>query len=391
MVLGNCRLYNLYGYSKKNIVTFSNVAVTSKNIDDALIVFSELLGDNIQTLMDLKNLNKSANQKLYLVIDDTYEGLLTQSLVDEISNWNYTDVAFFSSNEKIVGKNVHFVSSHLLLEKYDGIDVPKLEWSPNLLTRSKKFLCLNRHPRLHRIKTVNLLRECGALENSFVSCAKQSYQQRRSSNTLSFDELCKITDPNKFLNQIQNQIQQPFEDPYLSQYDYKEYDMIQNILPLELDLPEKAFYGLYAKKDVPELKQCFNESYWSIITERNFFETDLYKGWTEKVLKCFAYGHPFVVVGLPHTLKTLKELGFITFAQFIDESYDNEFDNSKRFAMIKQQIQYLNSLNLNQLDVMYKSFLPILKYNFDHYKNLNKNNHISSLTNQVLQWLNVQV
>jgi hypothetical protein len=52
---------------------------------------------------------------------------------------------------------------------------------------------------------------------------------------------------------------------------------------------------------------------------------------TEKTLKCLIFGHPFVVIGTPEYLKFLKQMGFQTYGDFIDESYDSiiDFDHRK--------------------------------------------------------------
>lgn len=44
---------------------------------------------------------------------------------------------------------------------------------------------------------------------------------------------------------------------------------------------------------------------------------------TEKTYKSLMLGHPFVVYGGQHSLRKIRELGFETFGQAIDESYDN--------------------------------------------------------------------
>ena len=51
--------------------------------------------------------------------------------------------------------------------------------------------------------------------------------------------------------------------------------------------------------------------------------------------------HPFFVVGNPFTLKRLKELGFKTFSDVWDESYDNELDMKIRVGMIVEEVKKL--------------------------------------------------
>ena len=55
---------------------------------------------------------------------------------------------------------------------------------------------------------------------------------------------------------------------------------------------------------------------------------------TEKLTKPLLGMHPFILLGQPYTLKHLKDKGFETFSEVIDESYDNEVDDTIRFSKI---------------------------------------------------------
>ena len=59
--------------------------------------------------------------------------------------------------------------------------------------------------------------------------------------------------------------------------------------------------------------------------------------------------HPFFVVGNPHTLKKLKELGFKTFECIWDESYDNELDLNTRIEKIISEVKKLTNISLEEL------------------------------------------
>ena len=48
--------------------------------------------------------------------------------------------------------------------------------------------------------------------------------------------------------------------------------------------------------------------------------------------------HPFILLGQPYTLKHLKDKGFETFSEVIDESYDN------RSIMTKGLVKLLTSV-----------------------------------------------
>jgi hypothetical protein len=55
---------------------------------------------------------------------------------------------------------------------------------------------------------------------------------------------------------------------------------------------------------------------------------------SEKTIKCLITGMPFVIVATPYFLKYLAQLGFYTYGELWDESYDDELDCIKRIDKI---------------------------------------------------------
>ena len=88
---------------------------------------------------------------------------------------------------------------------------------------------------------------------------------------------------------------------------------------------------------------------------------------TEKVHKPILTAQPFVVVSSPFYLKKLKELGFKTFDNFWDESYDLEEDFTKRFEKIVDTLEYISTWSLEKCNRTYNQMIPILKHNFNVY------------------------
>ncbi len=72
-------------------------------------------------------------------------------------------------------------------------------------------------------------------------------------------------------------------------------------------------------------------------------ETDEYqRTWfTDKTAKCLATGKPFLLLGAQHSLQTLKSMGFVTFDQWIDESYDNCTLATQRIMAMIQSLKTL--------------------------------------------------
>jgi len=66
---------------------------------------------------------------------------------------------------------------------------------------------------------------------------------------------------------------------------------------------------------------------------------------SEKTIKCLITGMPFVIVATPYFLKHLKELGFHTYNEIWDESYDAELDYTKRIDKIVDLCNNLDSFD----------------------------------------------
>ena len=48
------------------------------------------------------------------------------------------------------------------------------------------------------------------------------------------------------------------------------------------------------------------------------------------------YGHPFLLVTHPGTLRHLRSIGFETFPEWFDEAYDDIDNDAERFNAIKK-------------------------------------------------------
>jgi len=104
----------------------------------------------------------------------------------------------------------------------------------------------------------------------------------------------------------------------------------------------------------------YRNSWFSVIAEshpvgRKFFLT-------EKTTKCLFAGRLFVAFAIPEFLHTMRTLGFETFGSVIDESYDYEQLDVRRYSMAFSQM-----LSLAQQDPVkvYKKIQPILDHNRD--------------------------
>ena len=107
--------------------------------------------------------------------------------------------------------------------------------------------------------------------------------------------------------------------------------------------------GKYKLNDWPDgqiFANIFEDSYFSVVTETNFYLPYSFR--TEKIYKPLKIGHPFVVAANYGFYKDLHNQGFKTFGHLIDESFDLIDDNDKRLNRIVDVVEFLCNSNLEE-------------------------------------------
>jgi len=107
---------------------------------------------------------------------------------------------------------------------------------------------------------------------------------------------------------------------------------------------------------------------------------------TEKTFKAFYFELPFIIVGLPNSYEVLKELGFETFPEFFDESFDTETDHRQRMKMIKNEIKKFLDTPLKEIDKLFwdKNIQRKIKHNKDLILHYAKNDPFNDLAYEAL-------
>jgi hypothetical protein len=133
-------------------------------------------------------------------------------------------------------------------------------------------------------------------------------------------------------------------------------DEIEKTLPLILDDPTRPvnLTSLFAS-----IVTYYQSSLISIVTETNFEgseESDIFN--TEKIFKPMIHRHPFILVGPYKTLEHLKNMGYKTFSEFWDESYDDIEDPTERLLKIVELCKSINEWSdLEKKMFFYKSMI----------------------------------
>lgn len=226
----------------------------------------------------------------------------------------------------------------------------------------KKFLSLNGFYRQHRAALISLFQCLNLLDKGLIS-----YNIK--------DGGLSPTETYNFMHEFFDHIHEVKEMLNNNQ------DVLLKLNSILLDRPFNSGENLAVI--MPEHDSYFNDTYFSIITETNFppFDPVYHKPelpnrvgrlLSEKIFRAIYFKHPFIMVSNPYTLKLLKYLGYKTFEGIIDESYDEELDNSKRIYMIAKEVERLSNFSDTEVNDFISKVKDICEYNFEVLKNKNQ-------------------
>lgn len=194
------------------------------------------------------------------------------------------------------------------------------------LPRNKYYMCLNRNSgRLHRPKLILELIKLNLFNKGNISLLKSS----------EFDMFCKLP-----LNA-----------------EYKK--LIGDVYPFVVDVEDaevvSGMHNFFTKKDI------WLDTYFSIVSETSVNEYCTFI--TEKTVRPMIYYHPFIVWGNPNTLSYLRSIGFETFPEFFDESYDSVHNEKDRLDIILDNVNRLCNMDITEIHDLYQIVKPKLIHN----------------------------
>ncbi|HRO66530.1 MAG TPA: hypothetical protein PL182_03090 [Pseudobdellovibrionaceae bacterium] len=153
-------------------------------------------------------------------------------------------------------------------------------------------------------------------------------------------------------------------------------EKMQDSLPLVLDTANSKVVGADSgqlpdwkpgeniRKDTA-LQKFYLESFLCIVNETRYGSAN--GEISEKTLIPIMMKRPFVIVGAPHMIRYLKEMGYETFGEFWDESYDSIEDHARRMEKILSLLDDILSRPLEELRSMLVRMKGILERNRKHF------------------------
>ena len=137
-------------------------------------------------------------------------------------------------------------------------------------------------------------------------------------------------------------------------------------------------YEMYISQVIPI--SIYNQTHYSLIAETN--AVNQFNFFTEKTAKPIIAKRLFVAIAGKDFLKSLKELGFQTFDNVIDESYDQVANHKERWRLAMDQVAYLNSQNFEDV---YSKVKDRLEHNYQLIMNKNWLNECTQQLFQIVQ------
>jgi hypothetical protein len=108
-------------------------------------------------------------------------------------------------------------------------------------------------------------------------------------------------------------------------------------------------------------KTVYQHTHYTVVAETQ--SDNEWSFFTEKIVKPILARRLFLVAAGQYYLQNLRELGFKTFENVIDESYDREPDQTLRISMLIEQVRYLQTQDPGQIKAQIQSTLD---HNFNH-------------------------
>lgn len=151
----------------------------------------------------------------------------------------------------------------------------------------------------------------------------------------------------------------PEDKEYLKEI-HPSFHKLEPLLPITIDRTLDVNWA----NDI-ELSD-YEKTFVSLVTETLTDKNILF--FSEKIFKPIYVGHPFIVVGNPNTLKKLKEMGYKTFDNWWDESYDSEPNLELRIKKIVSVLNELSKKSIEELNQIRNEMEEIVQHNQHTYR-----------------------
>lgn len=146
-----------------------------------------------------------------------------------------------------------------------------------------------------------------------------------------------------------------------------DHDQLYQKLPFRTGIDDAGSDSCYNDWSFGNVRY-YQDTFCSFVNE-TYIDENYNPFFTEKIFKPIKYGHAFLLFSSCHALRYLHELGFETFPDIFDESYDNIENPHLRFEHLLREVLRICSLPLCELQKMHQTIIPRLIHNQDIFQN----------------------
>lgn len=234
------------------------------------------------------------------------------------AGWD-VELAFDRADDSVTVWRAPFAPDRLR-ERYVDPMTLSAEQSSGML-RTKRLLCLNDGPELHRQAIISYLHGWGHLAECEASFGAASAD---------LNDRCTLPLPGAA--ELAERIQRAW-------------------LALQPQLPLHAAAAPY------------HDAYFALVSEPSFAGVPIVD---DQLLAAILNCQPFIRVGSPKSLRYLRALGFQTFGRVLDEGYDRNDSLGRRMLLLLDQIDRLAQRTKPALRDLYFDCLPEIRHNHAH-------------------------
>jgi len=270
--------------------------------------------------------------------------------------WIFIDANMASDFKNVVHLDYHYYRVKRFLQGHPGF--PFTDKFIDKLIESKKtrrYICYNGTAQSHRLIFLNGLYNKNLIEKGMISLLEKpddedfGYTRDQLTHENRVDQFKELKSTHPFFKNA----------PYV----ITEHPHHTILYSTHRDTGPAGGKDLWCSIDRTHLLNTF----FSVVPETVFF--DAY--WcvnknhlfvTEKTYKSIAH-NPTIVLGRPHTLKYLKSLGFKTFSDIFDESYDNIENDWDRYEAVMSLVETLCKMDYIELKSKYEKSFEVILHN----------------------------
>lgn len=220
--------------------------------------------------------------------------------------------------------------------------------------KEKTFLCFNRRYSDHRVLFFIMMVKKKLIDKFYISMAASQPEANRTFKTNA-----------EYLIYRHNT------------YGITKDDIVEceSLLPLILD--NTNFNNYPMETTLTPVEKFYKNSLINIINETYFFNNIIHI--TEKTYKPIAFLQPFILLGAAGSLQHIRNMGFKTFNNFWDESYDTEIDDITRFNKIINIVEQISNWSDEEKIKFSYSVKEIIEYNLNQLNTMS-NKEIDKFT-----------